>query len=339
MISRKLAQFAAIVAGGSLALSACSSSSGTTETNAAGLSVVTTTTQLADFASNVAGDAASVQSMLTVGASAHQFDPTPADLATLGNADVLIVNGAGLDEFIDSAIEASGFSGELIDASAGVDLELAREITAEAEHEDEHAHDEEHAHDQSLNPHLWTSPAFAIDMVQEITRGLVAADPAQAAVFEENSLAYQQQLELLDAWVAEQFARVPAEDRVLVTGHDSLRYFVHDYDITFAGALLPSFEDNAEPSAAEIDEVVAAIRESGAQAVFVESTLSPKLAQTVAKEAGVKVIDENVLFVDALGGPDSGAHSYIAATISNTKTLLEAWGVTPDPVPAELAGA
>ncbi len=336
-----------------------------------------TTTQLADFAAEVGGNDIELTSMLAPGSSAHHFDPTPADLLSLGQADVLIVNGAGLDEFIDSAIDASGFSGTLVDASAGLDLETARAITAEAlegqnhegEHEyiDTHGHahggeegagepqatgsegsesgetsEEDHDHDHEhsdLNPHLWTSPRFAQGMVQQIADELAMIDPEHGDGYYERAGAYNAKLVTLDEWVAAQFARVPAEDRVLVTGHDSLRYYLHDYGIAYAGSLLPSFEDNAEPSAAEIDSLVAAIKSSGVKAIFVESSLSPKLAKTVAQEAGVAVVDADSLYVDSLGPDGSGAETYISATLHNTRVILEAWGASIDPVPSALEGA
>lgn len=359
-----------------LLLTSCSVDVPGTEADAGGpntsapngkLAVVTTTTQLADFAAHVGGEDIEVASLVAPGASSHQFDPSPADLLRMNRADVLIINGAGLDEFIDSAIDASGFSGALIDASDGIDLAEARAITAEgldeqasaehgaaehsaAEHDDEghdggdhHDHDEhgdhdhDHDHDHGdLNPHLWTSPRFAQGMVSQIAAGLVKADPEHGAEYRDRAAAYDERLQLLDSWIAAQFKRVPAEDRVLVTGHDSLRYYLHDYGIAYAGSLLPSFEDNAEPSAAGIDALVAEIKRSGVKAIFVESSLSPKLAQTVAKESGVKVVDAESLFVDSLGPKGSGAESYIDATLHNTRVILDAWGAHVDPVPSEL---
>lgn len=356
-----------------LVLSGCSGAAGDTGGADGPLRVVATTTQLTDFAHQVGGDDIELTGLLTAGASAHHFDPSPADLLALGEADVLIVNGAGLETFVDSAVEASGFSGTIIDASQGIDLAEAKAITAEAggagddhEHEgesaeehaehdeaeedhadhdhadddhaaDDHA-DEEHDHDHGdVNPHIWTSPRLAQGMVHEIADGLGEADPANADAFEERAHAYMDRLAALDTWIAAQFERVPEADRVLVSGHDSLRYFLHDYDIAFAGSLLPSFEDNAEPSAAEIDAIVAAIREQGVKAIFVESSMSPKLAQAVADEAGVTVVDASALYTDSLG-TEAGTDTYIGATIHNTVTILEAWGVTPDPLPAELEG-
>lgn len=362
-----------------LALSSCS---GTASGDAGGgegsLSVVATTTQLADFTSEVGGDDVEVTGLLQPGSSAHHFDPTPADLLALGEADVLVVNGAGLETFVDSAIEASGFDGEIITAADGLDETVLREITAEgggAADDHDHAHEsagegahaddghggateehgtEEHGHEADghgeeahdhgdhdhgdVNPHIWTSPRNAEGMVKEIAVGLGKADPEHENDYAERAEAYFQKLGDLDAWITAQFERVPAEERVLVSGHDSLRYYLHDYGIEFAGSILPSFEDNAEPSAAEIDALVASIRERGVKAVFVESSMSPKLAQTIAKEAGVQVVDAESLFADSLGAEGSGGETYIGATEHNTRVILEAWGVEPQPLPDSLQG-
>lgn len=332
-----------------LALTGCSSAVGAVggEGNGDGdrLRVVATTTQLADFASEVGGDDIALTGLLPVGGSAHHFDPAPADLLALGQADVLIVNGAGLEVFIDSTIEASGFDGTIIDASQGVDLELAREITSESAGAGAHDHAEDgagqteaDAHDHGdLNPHLWTSVRFAQGMVHEIALGLSDADAQHAAAYEERAEAYEAKLAALDEWIATQYERVPVEQRVLVSGHDSLVYYLHDYDVTFAGGILPSFEDNAEPSAAQIEALVATIRERGVKAIFVESSMSPKLARTIADESGATVVDAEVLYADSLGAAGTGAETYLGATERNTSTILGAWGFTLDPLPGALS--
>lgn len=364
-----------------LVLTACAGGNAGTELPNDRLNVVVTTTQLADFTAVVGGDNIELTSLLAPGGSAHHFEPTPKDLLSLGNADVLVVNGAGLDAFIDSSIEASGFSGTIIDASSGLDLGSASAITNEAlegqDHEGEHDYIDTHGHahpevtvivppdmeppvapetesegavegeddhghehgDGELNPHLWTSPRFAQGMVQRIADELAMIDPDHGDAYVGRAGEYNAKLVTLDEWISAQFNRVPDEDRVLVTGHDSLRYYLHDYKIAFAGSLLPSFEDNAEPSAAEIDALVETIRQSGVKAIFVESSLSPKLAQTVAKEAGVAVIDADSLYADSLGPEGSGAETYIEATLHNTRLILEAWGATVDPEPTELLGS
>lgn len=326
-----------------LALSACSTGDDVGKSDR--LQVVTTTTQLADFTGIVGGDNIELTSLMKPGSSAHHFDPTPGDLLAIGKADVLVMNGVGLDEFIESSIDASGFKGTIIDASTGVDLVAAAAISAEGKEGDEHAEEEEHDHSHGhgaehdhgdINPHLWTSPQQAEGMVKAIALGLAQADPEHSKDYTGNADSYNEKLSEMSDWIAAQFEKVPAEERVLVTGHDSLRYYLHDYKIDYAGSLLPSFEDNAEPSAAEVDALVAAIKERGVKAIFVESSLSPKLAKTVAKEAGVKVVDADTLFVDSLGPADSGAETYMSSTLHNTNVILDAWGVKADPIPKNL---
>lgn len=332
------------------------------------LNVVATTSQVGDFVSVIAGTDVRLTTLLSAGASAHHFDPSPEQLLALADADVLVVNGADLEGFVAGAVEASGFTGRTIVAADGVDLALAREITAESGEADatadDHAHDDhgtdDHAHDDhgtdspaetneaethdhdhgDVNPHLWTSPAIARGMVAEIASGLAAADPARATEFQERAADYDARLAELDEWIGAQFAAVPEQDRVFVSGHDALLYYLHDYDIEFVGALLPSFEDNAEPSAAQLDELIEAIREHRVRAIFAESSINPKLAATVAKETGAAIISgDDALFVDALGAPGSGAETYLGATVHNTRVILDAWGVRPEALPAGLETA
>ncbi|GAA2178049.1 metal ABC transporter substrate-binding protein [Leucobacter tardus] len=361
----RLVTGSAVALAAALGLAGCASS-GAGEADGDQLQVVATTTQLTDFAQEIGGDDIALTGLLPAGGSAHHYDPSPDDLLALGQADVLIVNGAGLETFIDDAIEASGFDGTLVDASQGVDLAEAEAITSEAEHAAEHDHaddghdhehadegdashddahdhehaesgDEEHDHDHGpVNPHLWTSPQYAKGMATEVMDGLVAADPDRADDFTSRGEAYTAKLDALDEWVSTEMAKVPEADRIMVSGHDSLRYYLHDYDIAFAGSILPSFEDNAEPSASEIDALVHEIEEQGVKAVFVESSMNPKLAETIAQEAGVEVVDSDSLYADSLGAEDTDAATYVGATVHNTQLMLEAWGVTPDAVPADL---
>jgi ABC-type Zn uptake system ZnuABC Zn-binding protein ZnuA len=343
-----------------------------------GISVVATTTQVADFTTQVAGDAAQVTSLIQPNQSSHSFDPTAADLAALAAADVLVINGAGLEEWLDGAIEASGFAGVTIDASTGVTLmefakeeEHAHEGEEEAHTEDDHAHEgddhshdhdhsheeeaaaepapeataeateEEHDHDHSHeggDPHIWTSAGNAIAMVAAIADGLADVDAENADAFSANAAAYIAQLEVLDAWIIENMDQVDPADRLLVTNHEAFGYFVDAYGVTFVGAVIPSFDDNAEVSAADIDKLVAAIRDSGAPAVFSETSLSPEAAETIAAEAGVAVFSgDEGLFGDSLGPEGSSGETYIASMIHNVTVLIEAWGASVTALPAELS--
>ncbi|CAB4552030.1 unannotated protein [freshwater metagenome] len=308
--------------------------------------IVTTTTHVTDFTRNIVGDASAVYPLLQANQSAHSFDPSAKDLLELSAADVLVISGAELEPWVDDALTAANFNGEIIDASTGITLLQSGETEAEHDHAAEEAAAEEapadehdHLHADG-DPHIWTSPANAELMVTNITDGLVAADPENASIYTENADSYIGQLAVLDEWVTENIEQVATAERLLVTNHDAFTYFVSEYGITFVGSIIPEFDDNAEPSAADIDALVEKIRETGVRAIFAESSISSKLAEAVAAQADIEVFagDES-LYSDTLGATGSGAETYISATIHNVRLLDKAWGVEPLPVPEEIENA
>ncbi|MET0976080.1 MAG: metal ABC transporter substrate-binding protein [Leifsonia sp.] len=332
----------AVAVGTSLVLAACSPNEGglTGVAEQLGtLRVVATTTQVADFTREVAGESATVTGLIQPNQSAHSFDPSAADLLALSKADVLVKNGAGLEGWLDDAIDASGFHGTVIDASTGIELDEAdEEPEADAGHDadsTEATHDHDH---ESGNPHIWTDPENAARMVETISVGLITSYPAEAKSFRANADAYTQKLDDLDAWSRQNIDTVPQAERLFVSNHDAFSYLVDAYGIDYVGSVIPSFDDNAEPSAAEMDALVADIIATGTRAVFSEASLSPKTAATIAKEAGVTVYSgDDALYGDSLGPAGSDGETYISAQLHNVRLLLESWGVVPSPLPASLA--
>ncbi|TFD83370.1 metal ABC transporter substrate-binding protein [Cryobacterium fucosi] len=310
----------ALAAAAAVLLAGCAPTGGAADSRPAGdFKVVATTTQVADFTRNVLGDTpgASVTQLIQPNQSAHSYDPSVADLAALGEADVLVVNGVGLEEWLSDAISASGFGGVSVTAAAGIKVLGGTE--------------------KSGNPHIWTDVANAETMVQTIADGLSSASVDQAAVFAANAATYSGRLAELDAWIRTNIDAVPAAQRLLVSNHDAFGYFTAAYGITYVGSIIPSFDDNAEPSAAAIDQLVAAIRATGVKAVFSEASISPKAADTIAREAGVRVYSgEDALYSDSLGARGSNGATYIGAQVHNVTRILESWGATPTPVPADL---
>jgi ABC-type Zn uptake system ZnuABC Zn-binding protein ZnuA len=338
----------ALAAASVTVLAGCATSSETADGGAP--SVVATTTQVADFTREVGGEAIEVTALLEPGQSAHSFDPSAAQLLALGEADALVVNGGGLESWLDDAIAASGFDGELIDASTGIELAATEDSHAEDEHADEeHAEEgeehsegeDEHSEDEhgEGNPHIWTDPHLAGEMVENIADGLAELDGVDAESIRAGRADYQAQLEALDEWIHENVEQVPVEQRLLVTNHDAFTYFLDAYDVTFVGSVIPSFDDNAEPSAAEIDALVERIRETGVQAVFSEASISPKAAETIANEAGVTVYSgDDALYGDSLGQAGSEGETYLGSQVHNARLILESWGVEPSALPDLLEG-
>jgi zinc/manganese transport system substrate-binding protein/manganese/iron transport system substrate-binding protein len=236
-------------------------------------------------------------------------------LLALSQADAVVMNGADLEPWLADALTAANFQGVLIDASQGIAL-------------------------IQNDPHVWTAPLNAEKMVTTISTGLGAVpgvDTTQRAELVAHAQSYNLKLTALNDWILANFAQVPSEQRLLVTNHDAFTYFVDSYDINFLGSIIPSFDDNAEPSAAELDQLIELIRSSGAPAIFSEASISPKLAETLAAEAGVKVYSgEDALYSDSLGVAGSSGESYIQATIHNVTMLMTSWGYSVLPLPEEL---
>jgi len=334
----------ALAATAALVLAGCSTTATNASTGSDGdLKVVATTTQIADLTRNIVGDTdgVTITQLIQPNQSAHSYDPSVADLTALGEADVLVINGVGLEEWLDDAIEASGFDGVTIDSDEGITI-----LDGEAGHEDEAAHadeategeatEEEHDHEGG-NPHIWTDVTNAEAMVATIADGLAGASAAHAADFEANEAAYADRLAELNGWIHENVDAVPDAERLLVSNHDAFGYFTAAYGITYVGSVIPSFDDNAEPSAAEIDALVAAVKATGVKAVFSEASINPKAADTIAAEAGVAVYSgDDALYGDSLGPADSDGATYIASQLHNVRLILESWGVTPSAVPADL---
>ncbi|KRC61497.1 hypothetical protein ASE14_11580 [Agromyces sp. Root81] len=354
----------AVLATAALALAGCSAPAAS-DASSDGPKIVATTTQVGDFTRELVGDGAAVTQLLSPGQSAHSFDPSAAQLLALSQADALVVNGGGLESWLDDAVQASGFDGVLIDASTGIELfgtddheheddadTDADAPDAEHEHEhdeaddtetdaaDDHAEDSHEGHDHGAgNPHIWTDPELAEHMVENIADGLAEVPGVDAAVIATNEADYLAKLDALDQWITENVETVPVVERLLVTNHDAFTYFIDAYDVTFVGSVIPSFDDNAEPSAAEIDALVERIRATGATAVFSEASISPKAAETIAAEAGVTVSSgPDALYGDSLGVEGSDGATYLGSQLHNARLILESWGVTPTALPEALQG-
>lgn len=358
----------------SLALAGCASGdspAANNTTNSDGISVVTTTTQLDDFARQVTdGTGAQVTTLLQPGQSVHSFEPTAADLEALRNADVVIYNGVDLEPWLDDTLNSADFKGTRIDASAGIDVhdddddhddhdghdhgddhghdhdhdDDAHEHDHD-DHDDDHGRDDDHGHHGhdhdhdhgGVNPHIWTSPSNAEDMVENVAKGLADADPDNAATYKKNAEAYNDKLDALDEWIEKNIDQIPEDKRLLVTNHDALHYFNDEYDVTFVGSIIPSWDDNAEPSAAELDELIAKIKEHKVPAIFTEQQLSPDTAKAIAEETGAKVYSgEDGLYTDALGPQGSAGETYIGSQIHNVTQLVDSWGGKVSEVPNSL---
>jgi zinc/manganese transport system substrate-binding protein/manganese/iron transport system substrate-binding protein len=265
------------------------------------LRVVATTTQVADFARNIGGDRVQVTGLFKPNVDPHDFEPSPADVNTIARADLVIENGAGLESWLHDTIANSGFQGPLVDTSQGVQLRMVGD---------------------QPDPHIWQNPRNAMIMAANIEHALAAADPADAGVFRANLAAYTSQLQALDAEVQRQIDSLA--NKKLVTNHDAFSYYIDRYGLQFVGSVIPSFDTSAELSGRDIRDLVAKIKATKVKAVFSETSLPPKTAETIAREAGVKVVEgENALYGDSLGKAGSDGDTYLKMVRHNTRTIVQ----------------
>jgi manganese/iron transport system substrate-binding protein len=276
------------------------------------LKVIATTSIVADIVKNVGGDRIALTVLLPVGTDPHSFDPAPADLAAVADAHVVFANGMGLENFLDEMIKNAGGEAAVVQVSHGVEprqLNMGREQGQGDPHHD------------GIDPHTWTSPANAIIFVHNIEHALSALDPANTETYAANATAYEAKLEKLDAWVKAQIDTIPLENRKLVTDHAVFGYYADRYGLEQVGAVIPSFSSAAEPSAKDLAELEAAIKEYEVKAIFVGTSVNPSLSERVAHDTGVKLV---TLYTGSLGTKGSGAETYLDYIRYNTEAIVEA---------------
>jgi zinc/manganese transport system substrate-binding protein/manganese/iron transport system substrate-binding protein len=258
--------------------------------------VVATTGQAADFARQVGGGRVAVTGLLPPNADPHDYEVRPDDVKALADADLVIRSGGEVDEWLGDAIDASG--------TDAPELVLA-----------------DHVDVRDGDPHWWQDPRNAIKATAAVEAELAKADPAGAAAYERAARAYTTRLERLDREVARCIGEIPPAQRTLVTTHDSLGAYAARYGLRIVGAVIPSRSTLAQPSAGEVDELIATIRRERVRAIFAESSVNPDVEQAIADAAGVTI--GTALYADALGPEGSGGADYVGSIAANTAAIVD----------------
>ena len=277
------------------------------------LKAVATFSILGDLLAEVAGDKVELSVVVGPDIDAHAYQPRPSDARALAAAKVLVSNGLGFEGWIDRLAKAAPFKGKAIVATAGVAT-----LKAGADHGHSHGNSHGHSHGQGPDPHCWQDVQRVRTYVANIARGLAEADPPNAAHYRERAQAFDRRLVELDAWVKEEIARVPADKRRAITGHDSFRYFASAYGVTFRSPR--GYNTGSEPSARDVATLIREVREQRIKALFVENMTNPGLIDQIARESGAVVGPR--LFTDALSGPDGPAPTYEKMMRNNVTALV-----------------
>jgi len=270
------------------------------------LQVVATTTQIGDFVREVGGNAVAVDQILQPNTDPHEYEPRPSDVAGAAAAKLVFANGDELDSWIDQIVSDSGSDAEVVDLGALVPDRLPGESSG--------------AEASRFDPHWWHDPRNAEAAVAAIERRLAAADPSHRREFQRNASAYLAKLRELDAGIAHCMDSVPPARRRLVTDHDAFGYFADRYGIEVVGAVIPSQTTQAQPSAKDLSALAELIEREQVEAIFPESSLSPKVAEAIADQTGASAAYS--LYGDTLGPEDSSGATYLAMEAANANAMM-----------------
>lgn len=287
----------------SLTLTACQSATTPPSTDDPNKpNIVATSTIVADLVAQVGGDAIDLQGLLEPGADPHIYEPVPADSIAIEQADFVFYSGHNLEPALVDLIVGAG---------SGVPYLAVGEQIAPLAMEKEGQ--------RVADPHVWGDVENAIVMVEKIRDALSELEPEQTATFAANTEVIVADLRRLDAWIPVQITTIPEAQRAIVTTHDAFQYYASAYGLEIIGTLI-GISTEEQPSAQTVRSLVEAIKTAGLPAIFAETTIAPKLIETVADEAGVQVADPK-LYSDSIGAPGSAGDSYIKMMVSNTCSI------------------
>ncbi len=266
------------------------------------------------FAQNIAKDVPGVKVVNMADQSVgclHDYQLQTRDMVTLETADVLIVNGGGMEQFMDK-IAKTYAQLPVVTASEGI----AMMESAHSGHD--HDHDDHHDHGEAcvLNAHVWLNPTLAIEQVKNIAAGLCAADAANAEAYAANAAAYCEVLADLDSDIRAQLA--PFAGEKMITFHEAFTYFADAYGLEIAGLI--EHDSGEEPGTRELAQTCDLVKELGVGALFVEPQYPQKAAQTIARETGAAIYE-----LDPVVSGDGALDSYERAMRENARILTEAF--------------
>jgi len=279
------------------------------------LNIVTSFLPVQSHTLAIAGDLVNVKQLLAKDTGPHDFQLTPADVKKLSDADLLIINGVGIEEWLGELIKKSGNKNlVVVDTSKGIKLvESPEEI--EIGHDHSHAH--AHAHGDGANPHIWLDPVIAIKQAANIVAALQKADPANASAYAQNGKVYEAKLSALDSDYRSTLAPLPNKN--LVTFHDAFPYLAARYKLNYVGAI--SEFPEKDPTPKQLAALVDKIRSLKVGVLFAENGYAPGLLKKIAGETGAKVSELDTLEVGQ-GTPTA----YLDRMGANLESLRMAFG-------------
>lgn len=291
-------------------LTACGASEPTAAAADGRLQVTTTTSMITDIATVVGGDHVQVTGLMGAGIDPHLYVASEGDMELLQNADVIFYNGLLLEAQMAEILEQIGQRKTVVAVTQGID---EQQLLPWAQYADE------------FDPHVWFDVSLWMKAVETVRDTLVAADATHAAIYAANATTYLAELAKLDAYVKAEAARVPVEQRILITAHDAFHYFGRAYGFDVRG--LQGISTASEAGTADVQALADFIAEKQIKAIFVESSVPVRTIEALQAAVHARNFQVTIggqLFSDAMGAPDSPAGTYIGMVRHNIDTIVGA---------------
>ncbi len=268
--------------------------------------VVTTFTIIQDIAQNVAGAAATVESITRPGAEIHDYAPTPQDVVRGQGADLLLWNGMNLERWFERFVDTARGVPNAVVSDGVVPMPIR-----------------EGPYQNKPNPHAWMSPSAALIYIENVRKALAALDPANAAQYGANVTAYAAQVRAIEVPLRARLSRIPPAQRWLVTSEGAFSYLARDFDLREAFLWPINADQQGTPQ--QIRRLIDTVRRNKIPVVFSESTVSDKAARQVARETGARY--GGVLYVDSLSEPSGPVPTYLKLLEVTVETIARGFGM------------
>jgi ABC-type Zn uptake system ZnuABC Zn-binding protein ZnuA len=253
-------------------------------------------TILTEIAQQVGGDQVEVTAHVKPGIDPHEFEPKPADLKTVSQANLILLSAKHMEGYVGNLKQATGTKGNLVEV--GDQFPSLKLAAGGHDHDHDHAKD---SHGEIEDPHWWHSITNIKRATNVVRDELIKVSPANKDVFTKNAAAYTEKLNALEKWCRSEIAKLPRNQRKLVTSHDAFQYLAKDFGFTMYPVEGISSAD--QPSSKKVSELIKTVKAQGVKAIFAEKLQNPKVLTEITRETGAKLGGE--LYADGLGEGDA----------------------------------
>lgn len=264
--------------------------------------VVSSASIFEDMVQHLAGDLVRSEMIVPIGSDPHLYEPTPADANTISKADIILVNGLTFEGWINKLIQNSGTKADVVTITEGITAIGSQDYKG------------------SSDPHAWMDASNGLVYARNIKDALVRRMPEHEAELNARYQKYVQAIKDTDTYILQAIKKIPPQHRMLITSHDAFAYYGQRYGVELNAIMGISTE--AEARTSDVMRVSKAIKEAGVPAIFIESTINPKLLKQIAEDTGVKIGGE--LFADSIGDEDTEANGYLEMLRHNTDVIVKA---------------